>query len=108
MLTFSAVRVLTVTIQTPHARPEYARLPAHQLANLYRATADNRQRQRIADAINAVHIPQGEDLLGWLVEEQEYQTLVEANVPYLAQDHRTWLRHVRAEIDALVAALDEC
>ena len=61
---------------------------------------------RIADAINALHIVHGEDLLGWLDEEQEYEERVAANCPYLGQGHRRWLRYVRAEIDAALDALD--
>jgi hypothetical protein len=49
----------------------------------------------------------GDRLLGWLVEEQEYQDLVARNVPYLAHDHRVWLGHVRAQIDAEIAAVDD-
>lgn len=86
---------------------QYTGYTARRLVQLYRAISETDERQLIGDAIRALHPVCGERLLGWLVEEQEYQDLVARNVPYLAHDHRVWLGHVRAQIDAEIAAVDD-
>ena len=105
-LVFTATRTLIVEVQAPTTPQQYADYSARQLSQLYRAASDVEERQLIADALCALHLVRGERLLGWLAEEQTYQELVARNVPYLAQDHRAWLAHIQAQVDAGIAALD--
>lgn len=105
-LVFTVAHALIVDVPAPAAPPLYTGYSARQLSQLCRAANDTQERQLIADAVRALHLVRGERLLGWLVEEQEYQELVARTVPYLAQDHRDWLAHVQTQIETETVALD--
>jgi hypothetical protein len=94
-------------VPTPAMPQQYTGYTARRLVQLYHAISETDERQLIGDAIRALHLVCGDRLLGWLVEEQEYQDLVTRNVPYLGHDHRVWLGRVRAQIDAEIAAVDD-
>lgn len=105
-LVFTATHTLIVELRTPTTPQQYTGYSARQLSQLYRAASDTTERQLIADALCVLHVVRGDRLLGWLAEEQTYQELVSRNVPYLAQDHRTWLSHIQAQVETEIAALD--
>lgn len=101
-LVFAAVSAVIVTVAPSPASATCGRYSARELTDLYRELPDGDERRQVADAID----DRSHELLAWLHDEEDFQQRLAGPRHCLTEQHKAWLAHVRAEIDAAISALD--